>query len=104
MDERLRLAADRHLPLLHHLEQRTLHLGRRPVDLVGEEQVGEHRAERRAELASRLVVDARADEVGRHEVRRELHPLELAADRLRQRLDREGLRQAGHALDEDVPA
>ena len=38
-------AADRHLVLLHHLEQRRLHLGRGPVDLVGEQEVDEHRAE-----------------------------------------------------------
>ena len=30
------VGADRDLPLLHHLEQRRLHLGRRAVDLVGE--------------------------------------------------------------------
>ena len=35
----VRLAGDRHLVLLHHLEQRALHLGRRAVDLVGEQQV-----------------------------------------------------------------
>ena len=37
-----RLALDGDLALLHRLEQRGLRLGRRPVDLVGEEQVGEH--------------------------------------------------------------
>jgi MoxR-like ATPase len=34
------------LLLLHHLEQRALHLGRRAVDLVGEQQVREHRPQR----------------------------------------------------------
>jgi hypothetical protein len=72
------LAGDRHLPLLHHLEQRALHLGRRAVDLVGEQQVGEHRAERGGEVAGLLVVDARADQVGRHQVGRELDALERA--------------------------
>ena len=80
-----RLAADRHLALLHDLEQRALDLGRRAVDLVGEQQVGEDRPERRPELARLLVVDPRADQVGRDEVRRELDPLELAADRLGER-------------------
>ena len=51
-----------------------------------------------------LVVDAGADEVGRHQVGGELDPLELAADRLRERLDRHRLGQPGHALDEQVPA
>ena len=36
-------AVDRDLPLLHRLEQRRLGLGRRAVDLVGEQQVGEDR-------------------------------------------------------------
>ena len=30
-----RFAIDGHLPFLHHLEQRSLGLGRRAVDLVG---------------------------------------------------------------------
>ena len=37
--------ADRDLPLLHRFEQRALHLGGRAVDFVGENQVGEERAE-----------------------------------------------------------
>ena len=41
----VRDAGDRHLALGHHLEQRRLHLGGRTVDLVGEHEVGEHRAE-----------------------------------------------------------
>ena len=39
-----RLPADGDLLLLHRLEQRRLHLGRRAVDLVGEHDVGEDRA------------------------------------------------------------
>ena len=45
---RVRLVADRDLALLHHLEQRALDLGRRPVDLVGEQEVREHRARARS--------------------------------------------------------
>ena len=37
--------ADRDLRLLHDLQQRRLDLGRRPVDLVGQEEVAEHRAQ-----------------------------------------------------------
>ena len=39
-----------------------------------------------------------------HEVGRELHPLEGAAEHVGDRLDRQRLRQAGHALDQEVPA
>ncbi len=38
------LAVDRHLPLLHRLEERGLRLRRRAVDLVGEQEVREDRA------------------------------------------------------------
>ena len=98
----MRLAGDRHLVFLHHFEQRALHLRRRAVDFVGEQQVGEHRAERRRELAGLLVVDARADQVGGHQVGRELDALERAAHRARQRLDRQRLGEAGHAFDQQV--
>ena len=37
-------AVDGDVALLHHLEQRGLRLRRRPVDLVGEHDVGEHGA------------------------------------------------------------
>jgi hypothetical protein len=43
-------AGDGHLALLHRLEQRRLHLGRRAVDLVGEHDVGEDRAGLEAKL------------------------------------------------------
>src|ERR1041384_6248302 len=45
----MRLALDRHLRLLHYLEERRLRLRRRAVDLVGEQQVDEHRAAARDE-------------------------------------------------------
>ena len=102
--KRVGLPADGDLALLHRLEQRALHLGRRPVDLVGQHQVGEDRAERHLELAELLVVDPRADDVGGHEVGRELDALELDAERVREGLHRQRLGQPGHALDEQVAA
>ena len=56
------LLADRHLPLLHDLEQRGLDLRGRAVDLVGEQEVAEDRAELHVELAVLRPVDPRADE------------------------------------------
>ena len=70
------LAADRDVALGHHLEQRRLHLGRRAVDLVGEHEVGHDRAELGVEVLRARPVDAGADDVGRHEVGRELQPRE----------------------------
>ena len=55
-------SADRHLLLLHHLEQRRLHLGRGAVDLVGEQEVAQHRA--------KLGVEARQCRAGRSASRR----------------------------------
>ncbi len=49
--QRAGLALDRDLALLHRLEQRRLRLGRRAVDLVGQQQVREHRALAEPELA-----------------------------------------------------
>ena len=49
-------------------------------------------------------VDARADEVGRHQVGGELDAVEGAAEHVGERLDGEGLGEAGDALDEQVPA
>ena len=97
-------AADRHLALLHHLEQRRLHLRGRAVDLVGEQEVAEDRPELDLELGAVGPVDARADEVGRHQVGGELHAVERAAEHRRRGLDRQRLRQAGHAFDQQVAA
>ena len=60
--DEVRDAADRHVALGHHLEQRRLHLRRSPVDLVGQDDVGEHRAE--------LDVEALASTAGRCGCRR----------------------------------
>ena len=107
-DERVgqqaRPAVDGDLPLLHGLQQRGLRLGRRPVDLVGEQQVGEHRPLAEAELARAAVVDQRAGDVAGHEVGGELHPRGLQPQRGRQRPHGQRLRHAGDALDEDVAA
>jgi hypothetical protein len=55
-----------------------------------------------AELAGLLVVDARAHQVGRHQVGRELDALEAAAHGARQGLHGQRLGQAGHAFDQQV--
>ena len=74
----------------------------RPVDLVGQDQVGENRPERDLELAELLVVDPGADDVCRHQVGRELDALELDAQRVGEGLDRQRLREPGYPLDQQV--
>ena len=51
LGQRMPPAADRHLVLLHRLEQRRLRLRRRAVDLVGQDHVGEDRPLHKPELA-----------------------------------------------------
>ena len=98
------VAADGDLALGHDLEQGRLHLGRGPVDLVGQHDVGEHRAPLDVELLPRRPPDAGADDVGRHQVGGELEAGERAADDLGHGRHGEGLGQPGDALDQAVAA
>jgi hypothetical protein len=98
------VATDRDVMLGHGLEQRRLHLGRCAVDLVGQHEVGADGADLDVEALLRRPVDAGPDDVGRHEVRRELKAGEGAADNGRHRLHRERLGQARHALQQAVAA
>ena len=103
LGQREGLAADRDLALGHDLEQRRLHLGRRAVDLVGEQEVDHHRAELDVELLLALPVDAGTDDVGGHQVGGELDAGERAADDLGEGLDRQRLGHAGHTFEQHVP-
>ena len=101
-------ALDRHAVLLHRFEQRRLRLGRRPVDLVRQDDVGEDRSGREHHLpaAGRAVLldDVRAGDVGRHQVGRELDAGELQLQHAREGVDQQRLREARHADDEAVAA
>ena len=81
--QRMAHAVDRDLPLLHRLEQRRLGLRRRAVDLVGEQEVGEHRSLAERQLAAIAVDHHRAGDVARHQVGRELHATRLHRERAR---------------------
>ena len=92
-------------PLLHGFEEGRLGLGRRPVDLVGQDEVGEHRARFEPEavvLGLVLDDDRGADDVGRHEVGGELNAGETEGQGLGQTPDEQGLAEAGDALEENV--
>jgi hypothetical protein len=94
--------------LLHRLEERRLGLRRGPVDLVGEDQVGEHRPADEPEGAPPggvvLLEDLGAGDVGRHQIGRELDPREAEVERLGQRRDEERLGQPGDADEQAVTA
>jgi len=74
--EDVRRAVDRHLRLLHRLEQRGLCLRGGAVDLVDEQDVREHRAGTEPERPRGPIEDVDARHVGRQQVGRELHALE----------------------------
>jgi hypothetical protein len=100
--ERIGMLADGDRVLLHGLEQRRLHLGRRAVDLIGQDDVREDRAALGLELLILGIVDERADQVRGQEVRGELDAPERRVDRPGERAHGERLGEAGHALHEHV--
>ena len=81
LGQRIGMIAEGDLAFLHRLEQGGLHLGRRAVDFVGEDQVVENRAEFRFELRCLRVIDHGADEVRGQQVRRELEAGEGGVER-----------------------
>ena len=70
----------------------------------GEQEVAEDRTELSLEVALVRAVDTRADEVGRDEIRCELHPVEGAPQDRSGGLDRQRLGETRHAFDQHVPA
>ena len=98
------MAAGGHLPLLHGLQQGGLRLRRRPVDLVGQDQIGEQRPRDEPQLARAggpvLVQDLGPGDVAGHQVGRELDPVEFQRERLRQRVDHQRLGQSGHPFED----
>jgi hypothetical protein len=102
LGERPRGPVRRDREVLHRLEQRGLGLGGRAVDLVGEEQLGEHRPLVEDEAVLLLVEDVAAGDVARHEVRRELDAPILTPEDVRERPYQQRLAEPGDPLDEDV--
>ena len=98
------LAVERHLPLLHGLEQRALRLGRGAVDLIGEHELREDRAALEAELAGLALEDGHAEHVRGQQIAGELHPLERQAQRAGEGVGERGLADARDVLDQQVPA
>ena len=98
--------ADRHPLLLHRLEQGRLGARAGAVDLVGHQQLAEHRTadEAEAALAFGLLQDFGADDVGRHKVGGELDPLGGEAQDDAQSLHQAALAQAGNTDQQDMAA
>ena len=95
-------AVDRDVALLHALEQPRLRLRRRPVDLVDEHDVREHRPGTELEAVLALVEDVRPDHVGGQQVGGALHARVLGVDRARERAGQRRLADPRVVLDQDV--
>ena len=106
--QRVRRAGVADRALLHRFEQRRLRLRRRAVDLVGEQQVREHRAALELEVALAGAVvffeDLGADDVARHQVGRELDAAEIERERLAERAHEQRLAESRHAFEQAVAA
>ena len=96
------LALQRHLILLHDLEQGALGLGRRAIDLIGEQHIGEYRTAHDAQFARRVVEHRMSGDVRWHEVRGELDPGYLKRHGLRQCPHQQRLAEPGDPFDQHV--
>ena len=104
LGQRQRAAVERHLTVVHRLEQRRLGARARAVDFVGEQDVREDRTLAQHELATPLIVDRHTEHVARQEVARELDASQLAAHRPGERARQRRLADARYVLDQNVPA
>ena len=107
-DERVRERSarplDRHLSLLHRLQQRRLRLGRRSVDFVRQEQVGEDRPLAKAQRSGSHLEHGLTGHIRWHEIGRELHAFEVHIERRGEGLHEQGLRHTRNPLQQHVPA
>jgi hypothetical protein len=92
----------RHLFLLHRFEQCRLRLGGRPVDLVGEQEMREHRPLAGDEAGGGRIEQRVTDDIGRHQVGSELDASGLTAEGSGQDFHQQRLAEAGNALDEHM--
>ena len=100
-------AADGDLTLLHGLQKGGLGARAGAVDLVGHQELAEHRAGHEAEAAAAgavIVEDFGAGDVGGHQVGGELHPGGMQAEDGAECVDQQGLAEAGHADEQAVAA
>ena len=101
------VAGDRHVLLLHRLQQRRLGARAGAVDLVGHQELAEDRAGNEAEAAlaaGAFLQHLGADDVGRHQVGRELDAARVEPEHDAHGLDQLGLGEAGQADQQRVAA
>jgi len=105
--QRAVLACDGNLAFLHGLQQGRLGAGAGAVDLVGHQELGKDRALEEAEAAlagGALVQHLGAENVGRHQVGRELDALVGKTEGSTHRFDEAGLGKTRRADQQGVAA
>ena len=95
-------AFDRDLPFVHRLQEGALCAGRGPVDLVGQQHVGEDWPFAKLEITEVSQVDAGSQNVAREHIGRKLQPREAAVQALGDRLGQQSFADARRVLDEEV--
>ena len=100
--KRVRHAVNGDLRFGHRLEQRRLGLGRGPVDLVGQQQLGEDRARTKDQFTG--TQRHRPGQVGGEHVGSELGSAEIEAEGAGGSIGEQGLGGTGNAFEEDVTA
>ena len=97
-----------HSQFLHCFQKGGLRLGRRAVDFVSENEVGEDWAAMKNQIPppARLVAlqNLGTRDIRRHKIGRELDAPKIPAEQVRQRLHHHRLGQPGHADDEHMSA
>ena len=102
--QRVGVAVDGDLQLIHGFQQRALCLGRSAIDLVRQKKIGEYRAVLELEFLGVCVVDRHPNHVAGEHVRGELDAMEAGPDRARKRLSQRGFSNPGHVLNQQVAA
>src|SRR4051812_46312596 len=95
-------AVDGDLPLRHGFQEAALGAWRRPVDLVGEDEVREQRTRFEDELSTALLVDGDTRDVAREQIARELDAREGEIEGTRERMGERRLAYARDVLEEQV--
>ena len=103
----MRRTACRHAALLHRLEQRGLRLRRGAVDFICEQELRENWPAPELKLIATIRPRAHhrgADDVGRHEIGRELDPAKIEIQRACERLHELRLAEPRHAFEQHISA
>ncbi len=107
LGQSVRLAADGNFVFLHGLKQGGLRARAGAVDFIGHKKLRKHRTFDEAEGAppgSVFLKDFRAQNVGRHQVRRALDAVGGKPENLRQRFHQQGFGHTWNADQQDMPA